>query len=242
MLLTVGAVLLAGCGGDDPVAEQPSQADEPTPAATGGGDDTAEAEDDDGSSDSRDFAELANQGFASKARITYEVQGSDESSQTLVLSSDGEQTAWLMPEGRMIVRADGTSIFCDESAQQARCFEMAGGSQGGPMAGASPFMGLATAFQGGVEAFPGFASTGEQEIAGRTARCGTFDASQFGAGQNAGGGKATLCLDDETGVMLKYAAEELEGTAGSIEAVEVGEPRDSDFEAPAEPMRMDQGG
>lgn len=240
--LAVGAVLLAGCGGDD-TADETGATDTPTPVdADDDSADDAEATDDDTDEalQSSDFADLANRGFASEARVTYELQQDGEDPQTMVLSSDGEQTAWLMPDGRMITRPDGTSIFCDESGQQAQCFEMGGEGQAGPMAGASPFFGMATAFQDGVESFPGFSNTGSEEIAGRSATCGTFEPTQFATGQDVG--EATLCLDDDTGVMLRYEARDPEGTANSIEATEVGEPEASDFEPPAEPRRLNQGG
>lgn len=244
--LVVGAALLAGCGGDDDTAtDEAGATDEATPAEAedddNADDEAADTDDDtDESMQSGDFADLANRGFASEARVTYELQQDGEDPQTMVLSSDGEQTAWLMPDGRMITRADGTSIFCDESGQQAQCFEAGGEGQAGPMAGASPFFGMATAFQDGVENFPGFAHTGSEEIAGRSATCGTFEPTQFATGQDVG--EATLCLDDDTGVMLRYEARDPEGAASSIEAVEVGEPEASDFEPPAEPVRFDQGG
>jgi len=248
LVLVVGVVLLAGCGGgdDDPTVQggpddEQTAADEPGSGDAGeaGSDDAGEAGDgDDGSSPAqgRDFAELASQGFSSASRVTYEVATSGEATQTLVLSSDGQQTAWLMPEARMIMRGDDTQIFCDESAQQAQCFDVSGQAPAGAMAGAAPFLGLATSFQGGVESFPGFVSTGEREIAGRTAACGTFDASRIAAGDN---GEATLCVDAETGVMLSYEATGPQAGTSSLEAVEVGEPQDSDFEPPAEPMSMD---
>ncbi len=239
--LVIGAVLLTGCGGDDDTtADETGATDTPTPVDVED-DDTDEAADTDETLQSSDFAELANQGFASEARVTYELNQDGEETQTMVLSSDGEQTAWLMPDARMIARADGTSIFCDESGQQAQCFETGGEGQAGPMAGASPFFGLATAFQEGVESFPGFSNTGSEEIAGRSATCGTFEPTQFAAGGE-DVGEATLCLDDETGVMLRYEARDPEGTVSSIEAVEVGEPEASDFEPPAEPVRFNQGG
>lgn len=232
ILLVLGA-LLAACGGD-------GDGDGPTDGGGGNGQDAAEDGETQDSEpvQSGDFADLASEGFASAARVTYEMSAGDGQTQELVLSSDGERTAWLMPDGRMVIRADGTQIFCTESGGQAQCFEMGGQTPSGGMSAATPFMGLARSFQEGVDNFPGFTSVGEREIAGRTARCGRFDPSRFATEQQAG--EATLCLDTETGVMLSYEATGAQGAAASFTATDFGEPQASDFEVPAEPMQMDQ--
>lgn len=222
--------LLAACGGDDSPAEEGS---------ANGQDAADDRETEDSESvQGDDFADLANQGFASAARVTYEMTAGDGQTQEMVLSSDGEQTAWLMPDARMIIRGDGTQIFCNEAGGQAQCFEMDGQTPSGGMSAATPFMGLATSFQEGVDNLPGFASVGEREIAGRTARCARFDPSRFATEQQAG--EATLCVDSETGVMLSYETTSGQDTAASFTATDFGEPQASDFEAPAEPRQMDQ--
>lgn len=237
-----GALLLGACGGDDDTA---GDGESPADATSPADDDTAAADDDGdtaASGEAAQFAELASEGFEANARVTYEMTGSTGDIETMTFSSDGERTALLMPEGRMIVTAEGGVIFCDESSSEARCFSMEGqsGAQGMMGAFATPFLGLATTFQEGVNDLPGYASSGEQEIAGRTATCATFDASQFvPAGE--GGGEATFCVDAETGIALKYEASTADGTFG-MEATEVGEPQAGDFEPPAEPQPMGQGG
>lgn len=241
IVLAAGALLLAACGGgeDDPTLQSSPGGQDAAGGATptgqaGGGSDDGESQ----AAGSGDFADLATQGFTSaEARVTYDMTAGGQT-QEMVLSSDGEQTAWLMPQARMIIRADGTQIFCNEGAGQAQCFRMTGQAPDGAMA-ATPFMGMATAFQEGIDSFPGFTRTGEREIAGRTAMCGTFDPSQLATGGQQAG-EATLCLDSETGVMLSWEATDAQGSASSLTATDFGEPQASDFEAPAEPQSMDQ--
>lgn len=254
VLLALAALAVTGCSGDGagPASEaspdQPDVAGAPTPAGAGQptlpGEDAGEGDGDagggPGAARSGDFAELASQGFAATARVTYEMTrpeaiAADDQVQELVLSSDGERTAWMARDSRMIMRGGGTRVLCGAAGQQSRCVRT---TSPDPHELTSmptpPFMGLATSLQEGLRTLPGLSDIDEREVSGRTARCATFEGGRLGWGQPAGA--ATLCVDAETGVMLSYDA--LDGPV-SLTGTDFGQPRDSDFEPPAEPRPLD---
>lgn len=137
----------------------------------------------------------------------------------------------------MVVTEEGT-LFCDAAGEG--CFRMGSAEQGGAMGagGLGPFLGFATALQEGEE-LPGATTTGEAEIAGRTATCATYDAAAYDQSLQ---GEAEYCFDAETGVMLRWSATDAEGNTTSVEAIEIGEPDPSDFEPTGPVQEMPQGG
>lgn len=234
LLAVAGAVvLLAACDDeDDPFPDDASRAGRPTATA-------APADSDgQGAAAGGDFAELVSRGFASTVRVTYQLRSPQGPIQTMVLSSDGQQTAWLMPAARMIARADGTRIVCRDRGQPVECFEAGGRAPSAPAAAVAPFLGLATALEEGLGELPGYAAADQREIAGRTAECARFNPAGLLAGPSTG--EATLCVDADTGVLLSYGATNPEAGTTSFEAVELGQPRDADFAVPAEPVPRQQ--
>lgn len=236
LAVTGAAVLLAACDGEDDdlfpddVGRGGQPADEATPAD---GDGTAVAQ-------GRELAQLITRGFASTVRVTYERRTPQGDTQTMVLASDGQRTAWRLPTARMITRADGTRIVCRQDDQPPRCFRAGGRAPSAPAASIAPFLGVATALEQELEGLPGYAAADQREIAGRTARCATFNPAGLLAGPSTG--EATLCVDADTGVLLSYGATAPEAGTATFEAVELGDPREEDFAVPAEPVPMEQMG
>lgn len=233
LLLTLlgGALLLSACdGGGDATADDAS----PTEGEAA----TEMTPTDDGDAvDSGEFADLIHRGFGRAVRVTYEVTSPGEAPQTMVWSSDGQQTAWLMPEARVLIRDDGARVFCDERYEHPQCFHVNGEMPTDAMT-ATAFFGVATAFQNGVDEMAGFSRAGRRDIAGRTATCASFNPAGLLAGSASG--EATLCADVDTGVTLSYEAADPEAGAASLMAVELGEPQAGDFEPPIEPVPMDR--
>lgn len=228
----------AACGDGDTTAGTPT-----SPTATGDGSPapspTGTAAEPTGDA-TQGFATLAERGFEARARVSYRVTSAG-TEETLTFSSDGQRTAILYPGGRVIVTAEGATIACITEGP-AQCFEFpqaAGGAQNLAGAFAGPFVGLATAFESDAAVVPGFSLTGERDIAGRTATCATFDPSRLAVGTT--GGEATLCVDADTGLILLYEVTAEDGS-WRMEALEVGEPSDEDFEPPAPPQPAPGGG
>lgn len=136
----------------------------------------------------------------------------------------------------MIVTEEGT-VFCDAAGEG--CFRMGSSQQGGQMAGGmGPFFGFATALHEG-EQLPGATTTGEAEIAGRTASCATYDAADYDPSLQ---GEAEYCFDPGSGLMLRWSGTDSEGNTQTVEATEIGDPDPSDFEPTGPVQEMPQGG
>ncbi len=225
----LGAVLavgLAACGdGDGSTTAEPTTAD--TTAPTTDQDDPTE---DDAAAEPEETADeaVAAESFTGPSepvRVTYRMSGEAEVDE-LTMAWDPPRFAMLFAEGRMIVTEE-ESIFCDAAGEG--CFRMGSGSQGGmgPMAGGlGAFAGFTQALQEGEE-LPGATTTGEAEIAGRSATCTTYDAGQYDPSLE---GEAEFCYDADAGVLLRWSATDTEGATQTLEAIEVGEPDPSDFE------------
>lgn len=227
----LGAVILAACGGAaDTTAEAPTGAS-PAPAQTAPADGTPATTPE--ADPAETFAQLAGQGFQASVRVTYEATDEVGRTQSLTFSSDGERSAILFPEGRLIDLGDRL-IMCQG---EEHCFELPGqgAGQASAMAGiAAPFLGLAAVLEQG--AIPGLRFSGERQVAGRSATCATFDPTALPGG-DPDAGEATLCVDAQTGVAVLYEVTGPQVT-WRMEAVEIGEPRPEDFEPPVPPQQM----
>lgn len=227
-LIAVAALLLAACGdGSDGTGD--ATPDEPTDEATTPTQATEQM-----------TSEPAAQAEAVPApsepvKVTYRMtgDGADQLEQ-ITLSWDAPRYAMIFEDGKLIVSEDET-VFCDAAGEG--CFRMSAEGGAGPMAGAlGPFFGFTSALQEGQE-LPGATVTGEEEIAGRTATCATYDAAQYDPSLQ---GEAEYCYDPDSGVLLRWSATDESGTQ-TLEATEVGEPDPSDFE-PTGPVQDMPGG
>lgn len=222
-VLTLG---LAGCGdGGTTTTADPTTADTTAPATDG----QDEATEDDATYEQSEADDaMAAESFTGPSepvRVTYRMSGEAEVDE-VTMAWDPPRFAMLFAEGRMIVTED-ESIFCDATGEG--CFRMGAGSQGGmgPMAGGlGAFAGFTQALQEGEE-LPGATATGEEQIAGRTATCTTYDAGQYDPSLE---GEAEFCYDADAGVLLRWSATSTDGTTQTLETIEVGEPDPSDFE------------
>ncbi len=234
-LLAVLTLVAAACGddgGDGGLVEQ------------GGDDDTAQQDDggDDGDAGEGggDFAALVEGSEDARFRATYESTSGGETSQAFTISQDPPRRAMIFEGGRLI--DDGEQVvMCDGSGGQGQCFVMpsTGGAAGTDVLGAAfaaPFLAYNTLLEEGV---PGVETTeGETEIAGRAATCATIDASglaSLGGAEAEAASSVEVCVDAETGILLRWGTP---GTGDVFEAVEVGEPQESDFEVPSEPQEL----
>jgi hypothetical protein len=78
-------------------------------------------------------------------------------------------------------------------------------------------------------------------IAGRDARCITFSASSFSPLAALAGsldGEATVCVDEETGFLLKLETNDGDSTKNVFLATEVGEASEEDVTPPVTPSTI----
>ena len=193
-----------------------------------------------GGGGSDDFSQLVAQASKANIKITYEQDGD----KTITIAQDGNgKTAFTSDDNSTIYSDGDTTVTCDGTGAEAECTQLPGGGA----LGGSILTGFTSMFAGLTQLDSSVygGHTSSDTIAGRDARCINFKASDF-AGIAALGGsdlsdpsaEATICVDKETGFLLK-----LEGTSnGSSKdvflATEVGEPSEADLTPPATPQTI----
>jgi hypothetical protein len=221
----IATLVMTACGG----SSKPKGAKiggTPTTRANGSG---GSGSDGGGSSNSgsSDFEKLLAAQSKAKVRVTYTSTGNG-SGTAFTISQDGSgKIAYFSDDGDSQIIADGDkTITCSSVKTTPSCIE-----QSGALAQAAilPFTAILSLAKSQIEAARGtgggFGDTTSETIAGRDAECVSVNIA--GAGWKA-------CADKQTGIMLRWEAG-AGGSMSSLEATEVGDPKDSDFTPPATP-------
>lgn len=230
-MLTVclGIGALAGCGGGSDEGSKGSSGASAASGADGGdtGGDTAD----------NPLADLASKASDARIKVTYRTDEGDE----ITIARDGTDRVSFTTDGNTLYSVDGKTISCDGTGPDAECTELPLGNLGG---------GLLTAFTAIFEGLTKLDSDiyggtlTDETIAGRSARCATFTASDFAPLGGLGGGdfdptaEAVICVDAETGILLRLGASSAESSKELLEATAVAEPTDADFEPPTTPQTL----
>jgi hypothetical protein len=226
MATVLGLVLIAGfvsgCGGDD---DNSSGSSDTTP--------TTQPDDSGNGDGSNEFSEIVAKASKANIRIVYERDGED----SITIAQDGEGRS-AFTDGDTTIYTDteeNSTVSCDGTGADAECTEI-------PLGGvaASILTGFTQVFTGLVNldssVFGGDVSS--DTIAGRDARCITFSASSFSPLAALAGsldGEATICVDEETGFLLKLETDDGSSAKNVFLATEVGEATDEDLTPPVTP-------
>ena len=220
LLLIAG--LVSGCGSSD--------------KSSGSSDTGNTTTQPDGSGDggSNEFSDLVAKASTANIRIVYERDGES----TVTIAQDGEGKS-AFTDGNTTLYTDGDStVSCDGTGSDATCTKIPVGGAGAGILTAftSVFSGL-TKLSSSV--FGGDVSS--ETIAGRDAKCITFSASNFSPLAALAGsldGEATVCVDQETGFLLKLETKDGSTTKDVFIATEVGEATDEDLTPPVTPSTI----
>jgi hypothetical protein len=221
--LVLIAGLVAGCGGDD------------DDGGDAGGTTTPSATQPDGGGDN-EFSQIVAQAQSANIRIVYERDGED----SITIAQNGEgKSAFTQGDNTIYTDTEANStVSCDGTGEDAECTEI-------PLGGAAAS--ILTAFTGiftGLVDLPESVFDGEvssDTIAGRDAKCITFGAGDFTPLAALAGsidGEATICVDEETGFLLKLQTDDGSSTKELFIATEVGEATDDDVTPPVTPTEI----
>jgi hypothetical protein len=220
----LASVMLGACGGDDDDSASGSKS--PTSEKSS---DSTKAGGDDGTTVSTtgndEYDELLKKAQNASYRVTYTSSGSNDE---FTISHDPPNSAFIAGDSRYVKSGD-TTIACSGSGSDEQCFSMPGGSQGVDAIVQGFFGAYASLFLANGESNPFFdvKSSDDETIAGRDAKCASVDASKLAGSE----GHVKVCIDKETGILL-LGETEGGGDKSTIEATEVGDPQDSDFDVP----------
>lgn len=194
-----------------------------------------------------EFAALLADAGEASVRVTYRLTDglSDPPVQEeIVFAQTPPRVAVRTAEGVVIDNGDGSLASCT-LGPDAACVRLPGvGDAGAGLL--SDFLGVfaALVFSDDSVELAGYTPEPGRVIAGRPAVCASFETgpppeaagatSTTVPGAEAARVRIVECVDEESGVPLVLVAENEEGTAVRLEAIEVGRAADEDFLAPAE--------
>lgn len=171
------------------------------------------------------------------ARVTYVLRTTDApvAEQELTVSLDPPRIALLIESARLVRTADQGVVFCEVRGDAAGCVRLPEDPQRAaerlPPTVRALFTLLHMVLTGTDAA--GFEASGEAEIAGRPATCGTADPAAFPGSSPAQ--PPEVCVDRDLGIALRVVLVGPEGQETTVEARTVEAPQPEDFSLPAEP-------
>ena len=225
--LVMLVAMLAACGSSGSSKSGAGNNTTPTTQASGSG------------SGSNDFSQLVAQASKAKIKITYQQDGN----KTITIAQDGNGKSAYTSDNSTIYSDGSTTVTCDGTGADAKCTQL-------PVAGGlgSSILTVFTSLFSGLTKLDSSVYKGHvsyDTIAGRDARCITFKASDFAGFAALGSGdisdpsaEATICVDKETGFLLKLEEKSKGSSKDLFVATDVGEPTDADLTPPATPQTL----
>jgi hypothetical protein len=228
-VLTVAAlasVALAACGGDDDDSSGAKSTAKSDTTEKAGSSDSNGSDTTDVTTGNKKYDELIAKAKTTPYRVTYKSTGSSDE---FTIVNDPPKSAFITGDSRYVRDGDKTTV-CSGTGGDAQCYEMPAGGAGVESL-VTGFFGAYASFlaadEGKDNPFLDVSNTDDETIAGRDAACAKIEAAKLAGAE----GSIKVCIDKETGVLL-LGETESNGQTNSIEATDVGEPKDSDFEVP----------
>ncbi|HEX5616196.1 MAG TPA: hypothetical protein VFZ83_13675 [Acidimicrobiia bacterium] len=223
----------AGCGGGD------DSDDASVTTADGGSDDTTDDTDDttdDTTGDER-IDDLIEKSREATFRVVYETASGE-----MIIAQDPPRYALIQGDSGTYQIENGDAVSCSgiDDPDTAECTTLPIGGDfltqtiSGMFGGA--FAAILIAAGEDDDVF-GTIDLEDDEIAGRDAKCATFDPGSASFVPDTGTWE--VCVDEETGATLRSRGTDADGNETDvIEAIEFGEPTDEDLDPPAEPVEI----
>jgi hypothetical protein len=235
-LFLVAIVLLAACGSskkNSGPARTNNSGNEPNGSATTG-------------AGNGEFSALLANASKASVKITYK----DHDGKSVTIAQDGNGKSLYESNGSLLITTKDATISCDGTDASAKCVQLStGGAYSG--IGASFLTSFLAIYRGLAHLDSSIygGHTSSDNIAGRDAKCVTFKASDY-AGLSAISGdkdydqnaQATVCVDSETGFLLKLANSSSGAEKDELVATAVSTPSDADFNPPSTPETIPQAG
>jgi hypothetical protein len=216
------ALGLAACGGSS----------NKSGSGAGGSDTTTTSGGGSGGS-GNEISDLVKKAKSANVKVTYKTTGSDTTFQLAQYNGDSAMTTG----DSTIITTGGKTYSCSGTGSDAKCSELPGGATLGNTLLSSFFGAYSLLFSAPdtLTGKLGFVNKSEstETIAGRNAKCATISAGVF-TGVT---GQLELCVDSETGILLKGQTTS-GGKTSSIEATEFATSTADDVKLPATPTQI----
>ena len=224
----LSAVVLTACGGSSSSNDSKSGSD--SGSGKGSGSDSEVSVPKTGNDE---LDKLFAKAKTANVKVTYK-QGKSDSTLTLV-QYNGD-SAFIEGDSNGIYSTGGKTVSCDGSGADAECFELPGGAQMSTTMQQAFFGAFSSLFtiaqQDGAGVFSD-SSSSEETIAGRDAKCATITSTVLTQGK----GSLKVCIDAETGVLLKGETSDGDSTDGIV-ATAYAESTKDDVTPPAAPSSL----
>lgn len=232
-VILIAGLALAACGGSSG-SSKAGATNPPSGASASGA--TASGATGGSSSGNDNFAKLVSDANKQKFKITF-TAGSGGNETTY--EQDGNGNSVYSSGGSQTFTTSSGTVSCNTNSDgKAECIKTG-------VTGVSPFLGFYNLGKTYIDALGNnYGHTSSKTIAGRSAKCVTFSASDFAgaAGAALAGqlkGSATYCVDKDTGVLLEISGTNEAGASSTtFVATKYEQPSDSDFTPPATPQTI----
>jgi hypothetical protein len=240
--VVVATIAVAACGGS-------SSKNSSTPGGAGTNTTAGKSDTDKNGSGSDDVSKLAEKYAKAKIKISYTSSDAGEST-TLTIAQDGNgKSAFSAGDGTYYTDGKST-VACQGSGASAQCTDLGGTGGAGANIGAT-YTATFALFASALSSLSGGDKSSES-IAGRDASCVKYKASDV-IGKLASSplfkdstkasdydptDTATICVDKETGFVLKFGSTKKGTAEDQLVATSVSEPTDADFTPPVTPQTV----
>jgi hypothetical protein len=203
-----------------------------------------------GSSNTEDLSKLAGDFAKAKIKITYASTGGGD--ENITIAQDGNGKSSFSTGGSTFYSDGKSSVTCEGTGATAKCTDLGtSGAVGGANIG-SLFTASFSALANVMSALGGGDKSSET-IAGRDASCVKYKASDLigrlatvplfkDSGEKASdydaNDSATICIDKDTGYLLKISGTKKGAPQDQLVATAVSDPTDSDFTPPVTPETL----
>ena len=219
--VVAATLALAACGSSSKAGSSSSGTTTPASGGTG------------------DLSSLVAKAKDSAFKVTYKTSDGE----TITIAQDGKGKQSVIQGNNLYIVDGSTAIFCDGTTSSAKCEDR---GRAGKAAAEAATATITQAYRSLAALHSSLFNghTSSDTIAGRDATCVTIKLSDmagiFGAiadklGSDASG---SMCVDNETGALLKLSGGSSDNPTDLIVATEFGEPSDSDFQPPSTPQSL----
>ena len=183
------------------------------------------------------FSQLVSNASKANVKITY----TDSDGKPITIAQDGNGKTLFESDGSLIISNGSSTVSCDGTTSSAKCTQLPSSTGG---VGGSIITGFLSLYNGfarlNSSVYGGHVS--DDTIAGQSAKCVTFKASDYAGLAAVAGSKdydpnaqATFCVDSQSGFLLKLASQSNGNDKNIFVATDYGSASDSDFNPPSTP-------
>jgi hypothetical protein len=183
------------------------------------------------------FSSLVAKANAAKYKVSYK----SGNATLFTIAQDPPRFSYLSGATSTYITANGSAVACSGTGPAATCTLLSGTTDAIKQGVTSAFgaLGALLVSAAGKGILASVSKTSNRQIVGRDAVCATVDSNSLGAFAAAiGKGSYSVCVDQQTGVMLESKSDDGNGHVSDVVATAFGLPTNADLTPPATPVTI----